>query len=127
MEKRELKFRSAHYNHDGTFNGFTYWGMIDLMGRHSEDSFVGPTTRSGTIRKYEDQYTGKSDSQGNELYNGDIVEFDAVEWGDNKTNINVIEWDEADGRWNWGGGLTSDMEFRTKIGNIYENPELIKE
>lgn len=126
MEQRELKFRSAHYKHDGTFSGFTYWGMIDLMGSHSEDSFAGPTSRNGTVRKFEEQYTGKKDCKGTEIYDGDIIEFDVREWGDDKSNIHVVSWDDEDGRWSWGGGLTSDMEYRTVIGNIHENPELIK-
>ena len=72
------------------------------------------------------QYTGKVDSKGNEIYEGDIIEFDRKEWGGDD-NIHLVSWDEKEAEWSWGGGTTSDMDWRTVIGNIYENPELISQ
>lgn len=69
------------------------------------------------------QFTGKKDSKGVEIYDGDIIEFYEREWG-GKDNIHVVSWDEYNAEWSWGGGSTGDMEYRTVIGNIYENPEL---
>jgi hypothetical protein len=71
------------------------------------------------------RYTGKEDKEGTEVYDGDIIEFDADEWGDNKSNIHVVSWDNKNSEWSWGGGCASDMYYRRVIGNIYENPELI--
>jgi hypothetical protein len=75
---------------------------------------------------YRRQFIGKTDSVGVEVYDGDIVEFDREEWGDDN-NIHVVSWDQEDACWCFGGGTASDMEWRTVIGNIYENPNLIKE
>jgi len=72
-----------------------------------------------------EQFTGFTDTNGKEIYEGDIVEFDEYEWG-GKNNIFIVSWDGHNGEWSFGGGSTSDMEFRTIIGNIYENPELLK-
>jgi uncharacterized phage protein (TIGR01671 family) len=71
------------------------------------------------------QYTGVIDRNGVEIYEGDIVNFDKVEWGGDD-NIHVVTWDKTYGCWCFGGGSISDMEFREVIGNIYENPELLE-
>jgi len=44
-----------------------------------------------------------------------------------KNNIHVVSWNNKRCGWCFGGGgAYHDMEFRKKIGNIYENKELLK-
>jgi len=64
------------------------------------------------------QFTGKQDSKGTNIYEGDKIEFDAREWGSDD-NVFVVEWDENNACWDFGGGSVSDMEFRTVVGHIY--------
>lgn len=71
------------------------------------------------------RYTGKKDNTGEELFDGDIVEFDSKEWGSNN-NIFLVQWDNENARWSFGGGAISDMSFRKKLGNKFENPELLE-
>ena len=66
------------------------------------------------------QFTDRYDCKGNEIYEGDIVEFDKKEWGGDD-NIHVVEWNNEESAWSFGGGTASDMKWRTVVGNIYEN------
>jgi hypothetical protein len=70
------------------------------------------------------EFTGRVDCKGNRIYENDIIEFDANEWGDNSSNIHKVTWDNKSSKWSFGGGCASDMEWRTVIGNKFDNMEL---
>ncbi len=82
------------------------------------------------------QYTGLNDKDGKEIYEGDIIDY----WTDspdgytyvNKKARKVVEWIQGYTRVGWnilpsrsrsGGIKKNRWEI---IGNIYDNPELIK-
>jgi hypothetical protein len=78
------------------------------------------------------QYTGLHDSEGSEIWESDLLrDQDGLIW--------KIKWSDFPGRWSWNdlGRTNPDKEttsyepapitFCKVIGNIYENPELIKE
>lgn len=71
-----------------------------------------------------DLWTGKFDKHGALVYINDIVEFDRDEWGSDN-NIHLVSWDKDEASISFGGGTVNDMEYRTVIGNVYENPELL--
>lgn len=72
------------------------------------------------------EFTGRIDCVGKEIFDKDFIEFDKREWGGDD-NIHQVSWDNKNSEWCWGGGSASDMEWRTVIGNPFENPELVNE
>ena len=70
------------------------------------------------------QFTGREDMDGTKIYEGDVVEAMMCfgPGGFHKKKV-VIRWDETYGyQWNYFLWCTIKV-----IGNIYENPELLKE
>lgn len=94
---REIKFRA--------------WDGGEIV-YNSEPEYMGYALFGGFNGEVM-QFTGLLDKNGKEIYEGDIV------IGENKV-LFVVEWWER-GQWSIAG--FKDIEV---IGNIYENPDLLK-
>jgi len=74
------------------------------------------------------QFTGLKDKNGNEIYEGDIVFYEGIQSLNEEDITSPIEW----GKWCYvisnhkAFDIISARSFEL-IGNIYENPELLKE
>ena len=115
---REIKFRGK----TGTGN----WVYGDLTFSRYGNPYIGSLSKkwSGVKRNTVGQYTGMNDSNGKEIYEGDIV-FDADESG-------IVEWDESKHMFiiNHESGWCNPMcEYYSDdlgvYGNSWDNPELL--
>lgn len=80
------------------------------------------------------QFTGLLDRNGVEIYEGDILGHTTA--GKKKVVSDVIKWSsepepQEDGEFGWyatylGYSLSEEWNKKEIIGNIYENPELLK-
>jgi uncharacterized phage protein (TIGR01671 family) len=120
---RIIKFRAWNqdlkrmgYSDDNYFKTRGWWGWI----------LVGNEELGGEIVM---QFTGLTDKNGKEIYEGDVVKFrkhpektkvGQVVWSKNKPELTILE-AEIGGLYRSFNG-TNSIEV---IGNIYENPELL--
>jgi uncharacterized phage protein (TIGR01671 family) len=120
---RETKFRGLRTDGKGWVTGclVKYWTS-------ESDSYVGIMGWKGdhfeVVLESIGQFTGLTDKTGREIYEGDIMQHA------NPFDIPfVVNWDEEQCAFVFNSGSTSyyigDSSF-TVIGNIYENPELLK-
>ena len=126
---REIKFRcwdikSKKYRYDYV-PVIEEWWDSDCWD-DSEDALEEPYTyfkATFTHRLIWQQYTGVKDSTGKEVYEGDILLYDS------HSSPCVVRWTREDED-NHPGFSMNDLYSQygpyKVIGNIYENPELLK-
>ena len=66
------------------------------------------------------EFTGLTDKNGKEIYEGDIISG----WLYGEPDIREVRWDED--KWGWSENPKTPSSNFEVIGNVWENPELLK-
>ncbi len=124
---REIKFRGLHYNPRTKESKWVYGDLVRNRYNHSKDTVIEGFDLMNklicwTIRKPETvgQLTGLKDKNGKEIYEGDILRYEKSTY--------IVKFMEGcfvvnDGQ----GDLWDYKDVSEVIGNIYENPKLMKD
>lgn len=121
---RQIKFRAKSIR----TNEWVY-GNLRIFGERAYISAVDSHAHSEVFLSTVGQYTGLTDRNGKEIYEGDIVE--ACSQGEHRKC--EVAWSEKTvsfflkhsvGPWSLSGAW--GKESCEVIGNIYDNPELLK-
>lgn len=123
---REIKFRAW----DRVDNKIKRITRLDFpewsVAVQDDNTYYGSAERNSFKNEESDvhflmQYTNYNDIKGIELYEGDIVIHDGI--------VCEIKYDEICACFTVGEEMLGDANFARLevIGNIYENPELLKE
>lgn len=123
---REIKFRAWVLSDKEMWNVETLY-IEDEYVKLFRDSIYGETKSLSNNHTELMQFTGLSDKNGKEIYEGDIVNFDRDRFSDGL--LGVISFYESAFRVNKHipiFNLCNHDENTEVIGNIYQNPELIK-
>lgn len=143
---REIKFRAwisdasvlSDINRiESNFEGPKWLHTLKPVDRPYEFKRYGQSSkRIAAHRAVLMQYTGLTDKNGVEIYEGDILEYISPEEDEPPRDKYVVEWfghGFTAARWKKGapqrqgidGLVDCDQDMRV-IGNIYENPELLE-
>ncbi len=143
MNQRQIKFRIWNNKTKQWIEGPNEESCLDGVNLFGETILLGGFLYGVSIEDLNEivalQYTGLKDKNGREIFEGDILiyklDYNESQGGQLDNEIDYVHFDHA--TFFWGNKLkcalneyltgknnTVDLEI---IGNIYDNPELIKE
>ena len=128
---REILFRGKNID-DGHW---VYGTPISLRNgeTHMNFEFMGWIDRAIVIPETVGQYTGLTDKNGVKIFEGDVVKYSEIDIdGSDLVGLGVISWNQKTACFTISNGAYHDdfcqtlIEEIEVIGNIYDNPELLK-
>lgn len=130
---REIKFRVWDIENEEYRNGND--ALLRCDGSAISRYALGSLDTDMPVNVIIEQYTGRKDKNGKEIYEGDIVEED-IDFNSKMTDGTFkykVYWDEDELCWSLvpigSGSIHNDLwelnASRRVIGNIHENPELL--
>lgn len=127
MSQRKIKFRAWDKEEKEMIPANAWYFSEDF------EPFIDSVERSQNYFEIM-QFIGFKDDNGVEIYEGDIIKLNELEWDESEDLIHRVYWDEQQLCFNIWPGTHGEYLFFYEasqiggvevIGNIYENPELL--
>jgi len=124
FKNSRIKFR-AYIAHDSETGEMIEWNS-EFFSDMSPVTGYGSDFPEDEERAILMQFIGLVDKNGKEIYEGDILDFDEDEWG-GKFEPEVVPrmHDMISEKYGLSGSVADVADFRTVIGNVFENKDLI--
>lgn len=131
MKQRQIKFRAWHKKEKEWLFDFKELGGFALLGETVLVEGLREIPMMELRHLEITQFTGLKDSKGKEIYEGDIIQEKIIDrtflimWNDGEARFSLVFQKGENG---YKGQLRHiiDVKFMEVIGNIMENPELLK-
>lgn len=108
---REIKFR---FWKDGLMKHWNDFPCLDMCDWLNKNDVVAM------------QFTGLKDKNGKEIYEGDIAQEMYESGQHSMTSPSVVTWEGSGFVFKTENAICREPELCEVIGNLYENPELLK-
>jgi uncharacterized phage protein (TIGR01671 family) len=133
---REIKFRAWVLNYETDKYEMYNWCPYFFSDASPVSSYSDDFPKADTTDVILMQYTGLKDCNDKEIYEGDILKCVLPDFGKKDSIMHIVKWDERIEKSDMHSGegyvvgfnmSILDLAYTEIVGNIYENPELLKE